>query len=225
MWDEADYSLPELVDMAVDCIDPGSEDRRVSGSENISRFEQLVPILMEEVGIDPIEYRISESTFRVELCDFLNDIKHEDDPGTYFLENTGELHRRIGTKDQKQYSIGFPLNRKFNPRRKQESYKSLGHEIERISRRQWLSEFKEVAEEIEQNESHQHEDNPFTDFMEQVPNNFSHRNYTFWKFDLNARDEQFVVDRLEKLLGYLLGRINAAAYVNQTEGRSASRLI
>lgn len=225
MWDQADYSLSELVNMAVDCIDPDSENWRVSGFENTRRFERLMPILMEEIDLDSIEYRISESNFRVELRDFLNDIKQEDEPGAYFLKNTGELHRRIGTKEQKQYTIGFPLNLKFNPRRKQDSYESLGHEIERISRGQWLSEFKEVAEEIERDENHQHEDDPFTDFMEQVPNDFSHHNYTFWKFELEARDEQFAVDRLEKLLGYLLGRINAAAHVNQTEGWSTSRSI
>lgn len=218
MWDEADYILSELVDMAVDCIDPESEQWRVSGTENTQRFEQLMPILMEEVDLDPLEYRISETTFRVEFRDFLNDIKNKDDPGTYFVENKGELHRRIGTQDLKQYTIGFPLNLKFNARRKRDRFESLGHEIERVSRNQWLSEFKEVAEEKEQEENQQHTNDSFSDFMERVPNDFSFHNNTFWKFELEARDEQFAVDRLEKLLGYLLGRINAAAYENQAEG-------
>lgn len=225
MWEDADYSLSGLVNMAVDCIDPESKGWEVSGTENTRRFERLMPILMEEVDIDPQEYRISENTFKIQLRDFLNEIKNEDDPGAYFTENTGELHRRIGTKNRKQYTIGFPLNLKFNPLRKQDQYQSLGYNIERIERRQWLSEFKEVAEEKEQEEDHQPRDDPFTDFMEQVPNDFSRRNYTFWKFELEARDEQFVVDFLEKLLDYLLGQINAAAHVNQIEGLSIPRSV
>jgi len=225
IWEDADYSTAELAAMMVDCLDEEVDGAKRSGSENVRRFDRLMPILMEEVEVDRINYRVSEDTFRHELTNFLNDIKHEENPGEYFTRNLGELHERLGTKETKTYTIGFPLNLKFNARRKRDSFQSLGHEIERLGRRQWLSDFKEVAEEEEEEESREDEDDPFTDFMEQVPNNFSNRNYTFWKFEIDTCDQKFAVDRLEKLLGYLLGRINAAAHSNQAEGFSTSNSI
>lgn len=225
MWDGADYTLSELVDLAVNCIDPDSDDWRMSGTENTQRFERLMPILMEEVEIDPGQYQISDSTFRSALKTFLNDIKNKENPGDYFVDNIGELRERIGTRDKKQYTIGFPLNIKFRPGRKRDQFESLGHKIDRMNRGRWLSEFKEVAEEKEKEKSRECEDDPLTEFMEQVPNDFSFNTYTFWKFEIEARDEQFVIDRLERVLGYLLGRINASAYADKLEGWGFSRSI
>ena len=211
--------------MAVGCLDGDADGPKRSGSENVRLFDKVMPLLMEEVDINQAEHRVSENTFRQELTNFLNDIKHEDNPGKYFSQNLGELHKRLGTKEKKKYTIGFPLNLKFNAGRKEDRFQTLGHEIERIGRIQWLSEFKEVAEEKEEEQSHEYEDDPFTDFMEQVPNDFSRRNHTFWKSEMEARDQKFVVDRLEKVLGYLLGQINAAAHTSQAEGISSSKSV
>lgn len=226
MWDQAEFSIPELVDMAVACIDKEADDWRISGSDNTTRFRHLMPILIEKLAEDSQlsahEYNISEQGLRGELRSFLNDIKHEDEPGRYFEQNIGDLHQQLGTTEPTQYTIGFPLNLRLRSQRQQDTFRSLGHKIERMGRNEWLSEFKERAETAEQEDDQGHGDDRFTDFMEQVPNDFSWANNTFWKFELDARDEQFVIDRLERVLGYLLGKINVAAYAGSQEGFSSS---
>lgn len=186
--------------------------------EKCQAFYQSYEQLFLRRALDPQNYRISDRTYRSELRRFLNEIKKEDDPGSYFVDNIGKLKERLGTKEMKKYTIGFPLNIKFKPSRRRGEFFSLGHKITRMGRGNWISEFKEVAEEKEKEKDRGYEDDPFTDFMEQVPNDFSRKNYTFWKFELEARDEKFVLDRLEKILEYLLGRINISAYANQLEG-------
>lgn len=226
MWDQAEFTIPELVDMAVACIDEEADGCRISGSDNSRRFRRLMPILIEKLSeedkVTPQEYHISEQGLRGELREFLNDIKHEDEPGQYFEQNIGELHKQLGTTETTHYTIGFPLNFRFRPRRKQDTFSALGHKIERIERGEWISEFKEPAEEAEEEDDQGHGEDRFTDFMEQVPNDFSWTNHTFWTFEMEARDEQFVINRLERVLDYLLGTINIAAHAGTQEGSSHS---
>lgn len=226
MWDPAEFTIPELVDMAVACIDKETDSCQISGSDNSKRFRRLLPILVEKLDeegrLTPQEYYISEQGIRGEIREFLNDIKHEDEPDRYFEQNIGELHKQFGTTATTEYTIGFPLNFRFRPQRKQDTFSALGHEIERMGRDEWLSEFKESAEEAKEEDSQGHGDDRFTDFMEQVPNDFSWTNHTFWKFEMEARDEQFVIDRLERVLDYLLGKINIAAHAGTQESFSSS---
>jgi len=225
MWDNVEYKIQDLVNIAVDCIDEESENWKISGTRDTQLFPHILHILMKKVDLVPQNYYISEQIFRSELRKFLNEIKQEDDPGYYFVNNLGKLKESLGKKEMKRYTIGFPLNIKFKPSRRRGEFSSLGHKITRMERDYWLSEFKEVAEEKEKEKDRGYEDDPFTNFMEQVPNDFSRRNHTFWKFELEARDEKFVLDRLNKVLEYLLGRINIAAYANKLEGVKMSKSI
>lgn len=221
MWKEADFNTKELVAMAVDCIDKDTDQWRTSGN----RFQKIMPLLIEELKsegvLNPTEYYLSDKGFRIELRDFLNEIKFEDNPADYFMQNIGDLRQEIGTRETKSFIIGFPLNLKLRQQYSQDTYQSLGHKIEQLSRNKWLSEFRDTA--IQGGETDQRQgDNQFIQFMQEVPNEFSSRNFTYWKFEITARDKEFAVDRLERVLGYLLGKINVAGHAGLTEGTSTS---
>ena len=221
MWNQAEFTIQDLVKMAVACFEDESEDQPKKEGTNTKKLDKLMSILIEklqeEKKLTPEEYDISEQSLRQELRQFLSDIKQEDEPGQYFEQNIGELHKQLGTTEKTNYTIGFPLNLRFRPQRKQDVFSALGHEIERMEQDAWLSEFQEPAEQIETQDD-QNNSNRFTEFMKEVPNDFSWSNHTFWKFEMEARDQQFVVDRLEKVLDYLLGKINIAAHAGVVEG-------
>ncbi|QSG13476.1 Uncharacterized protein HSBGL_4062 (plasmid) [Halapricum desulfuricans] len=218
-WDSSDLDLAELVDLIVECFDEESDSAKISGSENVRRFEQLMPILVERIEEDLIEYNISSNHIQSELREFLDGLKTEAEPGEYFSENFEEFKQQIRAIKSEDYTIAFPLNLNFSPGRKRGEFSALGYRIERVPRREWISQFEEVAEETEEEKHQRPSDDPFSRFMTESPNEFS-RNYTYWKFNIEARDQDFAIDQLEIVLEYLLGKLNFAAHSGTTEGIS-----
>lgn len=218
-WENQELDTEELTELIVRCFDRESDSAQISGSQNVRRFERLMPILVEQIEDDLIEYNISSKYLRSELRGFLNNLTQKSDPGVYFTDNFDEFEQQIREIPENEFTVAFPLNLNFRPGRKREVFSTLGYKIERLPRRDWLSQFKEVAEEVEK-ENHQGTgENPLTRFTGQSPNEFS-RNHTYWKFEIEARDQDFAVDQLEMVLEYLLGQINFAAHSGTTEGLS-----
>ncbi|MFD1570411.1 HEPN domain-containing protein [Halorubrum laminariae] len=218
-WDSPDLDIAELVDLIVECFDEESDSAKISGSENVRRFEQLMPILVERIEEDLIEYNISSNHTQSELREFLDGLKPKADPGEYFPENFEEFKQQIRAIKSEDYTIAFPLNLNFSPGRKREELTALGYRIERVPRREWISQFEEVAEEAEEEKHQRPSDDPLSSFMAESPNEFR-RNYTYWKFNIEARDQNFAIDQLEIVLEYLLGKLNFAAHSGTTEGIS-----
>ncbi|WP_277543824.1 hypothetical protein [Haloarcula laminariae] len=218
-WDSSDLDIAELVDLIVECFDEESDSDKISGSENVRRFEQLMPILVERIEEDLIEYNISSNHIQSELREFLDGLKTEAEPGKYFSENFEEFKQQIRAIKSEDYTIAFPLNLNFSPGRKREDFSALGYHIERVPRREWISQFQEVAEETEEEKHQRPSDDPLSSFMAESLNELS-RNYTYWKFNIEARDQDFAIDQLEIVLEYLLGKLNFAAHSGTTEGIS-----
>lgn len=218
-WKDLELETRELVDLVVDCFDDESGSASISGSDNVRRFEQIMPILIERIEDDLVGYNISSDHVRSELRDYLASLKDKPDSGNYFIENTDEFEQRIRAISSTQYTVAFPLNFHFRPGRKRDEFSALGYEIERLPRRQWLSRFKEPAEENEEANHKRPGDDPLTSFLDETPNEFS-RNHTYWKFEIEARDQDFAVEHLEMVLEYLLGQLNFSALAGTTEGTS-----
>lgn len=214
---DSDYELAELVDIAVNSFDAEAEGAKVSGSENITQLEWSLPAIIEESDVKPHNFHLSEDAIENELRLYLANIKRNADPGRHFENNLEEFKQRLREKPTKQYTIAFPLNLSFKPGRKQNQFTALGQDIERVSRREWLDQFKDPAEKQEQQVDRTNREDPFTSFMNEVPNEFN-SNHTYWKFNIDARDQQYAVNRLEITLEYLLGKINCAELLNQQKG-------
>lgn len=209
----------EFVDLVVDCFDEESGSASISGSDNVRRFERIMPILVERIEDDLVEYNISSDHVHSELRNYLAGLKDNSHPGNYFTENFDEFEHRIRDISSTQYTVAFPLNLHFRPGRKRDEFSALGYEIERLPRQQWLSQFKEAAEESEEANYQGTGDDPLTNFQDETPNEFS-RNHTYWKFEIEARDQDYAVEHLEMVLEYLLGQINFSALSGTTEGMS-----
>jgi hypothetical protein len=218
-WKDLELETGELVDLVAVCFDEDSGLASKSGSENVRRFEQIMPILIERVEDDLIEYHISTDHVHSKLRDFLAGLKDNPDPGNYFTENFDEFEQQIRDIPSTQYTVAFPSNLHFSPGRKRDEFSALGYEIERLPRQQWLSQFKEAAEESEEENHEGTGEDPLTDFLDETPNEFS-RNHTYWKFEIEARDQDFAVEHLEMVLECLLGQINFSALAGTTEGIS-----
>lgn len=216
-----EYSDTELVDLAVDCIEKDTESAKISGSENMQIFEWSIPQIFKRYEIDNGEYKISETSLNSEIRDFLNDIKNEENPGKYFKSNLDAFIGQIRSIPDSEFTIAFPLNLQFAKGRTQDEFNALGHRIQRISRDQWLEDYRDDCEREEKANHDKPGDNPFTSFMNEVPNDFNQK-YTYWFFEIEAKDQKFAVDRLEKILEYLLGKINISAHANQKEGLSSN---
>jgi hypothetical protein len=215
------YNDAELIELAVDCIEKDTESAKISGSENIQIFKWVIPVIFERFEIDNEEYEISENRLNSEIRTFLNDIKTKENPGIYFKSNLDEFKEQVRSIPSSNYTIAFPLNLEFAQGRTQDEFTALGHRIQKVSRNRWLKDYRDVCERDEKADHDQPGDDPFTSFMDEIPNDFN-RDYTYWIFEIQAKDQQFAVNRLEKTLEYLLGKINLSAYANQGEGISTS---
>lgn len=220
------HTISDLVEKAVSCIDPESEDWRVSGGDNSGVYERATHLLLDSIDVHPQDDKASRTTLEAKLRTFLNDIKTREDPGSYFVENTNELVRRIRAVDLENYELSFPLNITFDHGYSVEEFNSLGYTIEKLDRQTWIQEYLEPAQEEEDDRAHGPRDGRLTQFLDLIPDDIrEYRDWTYWTFDVEARDPYFVMDRLEMVLEYLLGRINIAYHVQQPEGRTfGSRL-
>lgn len=214
------YSIPELVETAVSCIDPDSNQWRVSGWENSDLYDKTSELLITCLDLELREYKLSRRSLKGQLRQFLNSIKDKEDPGAYFVDHLQDLKEALRDLDTASYKFVFPLNLTYRSGYSRDEFESLGYTFSRIERQEWIDDYLESArEEAADNTAHQ--TSRLEEFLDLIPDDVNqNRNWTYWTVEVVARDPHFALAEATRALEFLLGRINIVHHVNQPEGRT-----
>lgn len=180
------------VQEAVECLEEGDEGNLVRVNENNRRFNILMNRLVSDFPVDPEEMKISRTYLRRKLIGLLETCWHEEDPREEFDQRYGSLIGGIYSSPCKSYRIGFPLNLPEGP----DQIDHGGIVITHLDRDEWKSQFQSEAM----------ANSEFKEFMSDSQNSFDRRQ-TYWKFEHEARDTRFPVNKLEQELEIILGEL------------------
>ena len=217
MDEDIAYCIEILVD-AIERTDDGGWG--YSGSEATRKRERLSPIIVENLGLDPISLRISYEVLENELNYLLVDIKGSDDPAYQVEEKLPEFKERLYGWDLSEYVVAFPLN--FDRRSSgllPESPQVGDVVFERLPRGDWEERF--VPDYNEDHDNYQQQ----RDLMRAVdrsPNDLDNPWFTYWFTSYRARDGKYALDHVIEQLEILLGMINYSSTLNQIQTFSFS---
>ena len=94
------------VGAAVDCF----EDDGSLKSGNITKFDELLQLIVEEWNISNEEFHASNEVITRKVRSVLQDARDESDPVRYVHQSKGRIQKELGTKSLATYTITFPLN-------------------------------------------------------------------------------------------------------------------
>ncbi|PTD94486.1 hypothetical protein C9439_02125 [archaeon SCG-AAA382B04] len=197
-----DEEFQKYVINAIDCIDENSDEFKVSGKNN-SIFRRLKDFLLDKSSFNLDKFRISDDIFKQKLNDILYEAKQDESPLNRFKEEINKLRKEIGQNGFSEFTILFPLNLEFSETLDPEDFSVMGHEIQFIPFQNRDKYFSDVQE---------YDD--FCEFIEKCPNNIKFNSDNIWKFEFKAYNRGYALEKLEKLLKLLLGKINYSIYFN-----------
>lgn len=132
-----------------------------------------------------------------------------------FEEQKGKFLRELFGSPPEKYQLAFPLNLC------QGSYPSdeINSEIKKLDYDKWRTKYYEPA--------HDQDDTHFKKFLRESPNDLikhDRRNskFTYWVTEYEARDPEYALNKVIRLLRLTLGKINYALYKKNTNRTSTS---
>jgi len=185
-------------------------------SDSSTAYDYLMPILIENLDINPEGMLISKNRVRGDINDLLLDVQDEANPVSEFESRIGDISNRISDIDVSEYIITFPINFDSNssellPERL--SFKDI--DVERISFNSWTQDWVPNYEDPDGDR----ELMKLSTFLEKSPNDITNPRYTYWRASCYARDKSFAINHLGTALSTILGQLNFAMKYNRTQGK------
>ena len=219
-------SIDEIVQEVANCFD-SDEDEDLSGEYYWNNSDQKtvsngVSEMIERASINFDEFPISEVVLRRKIRDMIWESKTEDgETADVFESKLDDLPRRLGTQDWPKFKIVFPLNIIYHSVDRPDEYEVLNEKIEALTDSEWDS-FSSEAFESEQRAADESEAigdfNDLERLLSDSPNSLDRGDQTHWIFETEAIDQRYAIDRCQKILTFIMGRINFALTRNRSEG-------
>lgn len=188
---------------------------RYSG-ENSRVYDYLMPILIENLSINPEGLRVSKGRVRGDINELLLEVHDEDDPVSEFESRIGDVIEHISDLIVEKYTIAFPLNydkRSIELLPDQLVFKNL--KFEQVGfhgwKRDWVPDYEDAGGDRRLME--------LKIFLDKSPNDLTNSRYTYWKASCYARNEKFAIDHVSNGLLTVLGQLNFAMTYNRSQGR------
>lgn len=193
-----DNKLVELVEEGSGCLD---EDGKAH-FRDANHVEALISQIISKLDFPHNEYKLSGYVFERNLRSIIGKIGPEDDVEDAFTDSLGELKEELGTSNEHEYTIFFPLSIRLNSGR-QETFCIENVEIKEIGEDSWT----ENIEDLEEND----------DFRIRTID-YPHDLFdggSFWKTTVSALDSRFALERTQFVLKTFLSEINFLQHYRQ----------
>jgi len=198
MNEELESKLKKLVNL----LDKNSDFYKLENLKYQIESEYIISELAESNLVDKDKYRIASDSIRAHIKIIINKIKNSNELYDDFMNEINEFKKRIGQEDFNRYTVVFPLNFCIEDSNI-DGYDILGKKIINLDYDEWKNRYKSKLD----------KEDKLKMALNTIPNEFS-KNFTYWKFVYEANDTKFVTDKLQKLLGILLGEINYSLNVH-----------
>jgi len=208
-----DNDTAYCIEVLVDALE--QKDNSGSGSDTVRKLDRLLPIIIENLHLNPDSLRISHGRLESELKSLLLEVSGADDPAQQVEEELPEFKERLYGWDLSEYVVAFPLN--FDRRSSDllpESTQVSDVVFERLSRSEWEERF--VPDYDEDHENYRKQRN-LMDFVDKSPNDLDNSWFTYWFTSYRARGEKYAVDHVVEQLEILLGMMNYSATFNRIQ--------
>lgn len=182
-------------------------------------YDYLMPILIENLDINPEGLLVSEGRVQSEINNLIVDVKQDDDPVEEFESQIDDVIDRVNTLEVDEYTVAFPLN--FQRRQRDLLPDILEFDqftFEDIDRGTWTTDW------VPDYQNHDGDRRLFNlnQFLEKTPNEIDESQYTYWKTVCHARDEYFAVNHVLDALVTILGQLNYAIHYGRTQRHSST---
>lgn len=223
---EVDIQEPsrgEIVKNAAKCLEPQSDgEGYIYTYSDRNQLEKSISAIIEEIGVDPDQFSITEEKLRRQIRDHIWWAKNEDgETDEVFWSEMKGIHQHLGTQKRSRFNIVFPLNIICSDINRPDTYEVLNQTIQALSIDEWEACCGEAIDR-EQDKADQSDivgaKNELQNRFENSPNSLDRAGQTYWMFETNAIDSQYAVDKCVNTIEYLLGKINFAISSKQIEG-------
>lgn len=206
----------KCVDTLADVIEEGDDGGwRYSGTDSTRMQNHLMPILIENLSINPEGLLVSRGRVRGELNRLILAVSDDDDPVDAFEDRVDEIINGIRELKVTEYEIAFPLNferKKSGLLPDPLEFKNI--EFHSIDLSEWKSDWVPNYAEHDKNRQLY----KLESFLQKSPNDIDDSQYTYWRASFRARDQHFAVNHILDALTTILGQINYAMHFQQARG-------
>ncbi|WP_137683623.1 HEPN domain-containing protein [Haloarcula mannanilytica] len=202
-------NLDLWVEEAVDCFET---DGSLSG-QNISKFNKLLQLIVEEWSIDNDLFRVSDKTISRKAREVLRKARRYKNPVQYFHNSKGDVQKSLHSEPHLKYTIVFPLNIKFTAMGdRPDSFTIQEENLIRIANSTWKTQYWPSIKNKRN----------IKRVLEKSPNSINSNNFSYWKYQVEAVDQRYAMNRISELVELLCAKINFSLHQGRAPDFHAS---